>query len=329
MARLPCLFLVCVWLLCLAGCGGAEEPAAAPSIEDASVEDMEADVAPDVALTCLDLGNGAPCDDGNACTTDDQCDFDVCAGKSTLVCDDFGVCVTGECDPQVGCIYEPEPDGTACYVACFGEAQCVNSECTVVPSSAIQCPAPENPCLSQWSCDSLTGTCTKAILKPDGVTCDTDGSVCTEELCQDGECVATGQVEKCEEVSAIKPCWSHTCDPEQGCITDVFKEGEPCDDSASCTEDDQCTFNSFGQELCLGTPMVVDDENPCTSDICVAGVVENTPIVGGVCDPEHPCADKGLCDAQGVCVPTVTCGCEVLSDCPSGATACETELCVF
>ena len=317
-------------LVLLSGaCGGDEAPTPAPAFEDVSVTDADVDGEEDVPLTCAELGNGAPCDDGNACTTGDQCEYEVCAGGTTTVCDDFGICVTGECDPEVGCVYEPEPDGTVCYVACFGEAQCINSECTVVPESAVQCPAPENPCLAQWACDPLTGTCSKAILKPDGVSCDSDESVCTEELCEVGECVATGVVETCEEVAVAKPCWSHTCDPEKGCIADVFKEGQSCDDSASCTVDDQCTYNDFGQELCLGTPIVVDDGNPCTNDVCVAGVVENTPFIGSVCDPEHPCADKGICDDQGVCVPTVSCSCSTLDDCPEGATSCLESACVF
>ena len=216
-----------------------------------------------------------------------------------------------------------------CYVACFGEAQCINSECTVVPESAVQCPAPENPCLAQWACDPLTGTCSKAILKPDGVPCDSDESVCTEESCQAGECVATGFVETCAEVAASDPCWSHLCDPEKGCIAEVFKEGQSCDDSASCTAGDICTYNDFGQELCLGTPMVVDDQNPCTNDMCVAGVVENTPIIGGVCDPDHACSSNGLCDAAGVCVPSAPCPCVELQECPKGASSCDGGVCVF
>ena len=318
---------LCVSML-FAACGGdsSEEPAS-DSLD--VTEDSVAEVSADVALTCLELGNGAPCDDGNACTTGDQCEFEVCAGGSTMVCDEFGVCVTGKCDVEKGCVYEPEPDGTVCYVACFGSAECVASECTVVPSSAVQCPAPENPCLAQWSCDSLTGTCSKAILKPDGVACDTDSSVCTEESCVAGECVATGVVETCEEVAVSNPCWSHLCDPEKGCIAETFKEGQACDDSASCTVDDVCTFNDFGQELCLGTPVMVDDENPCTNDTCIAGLVVNTPIVGGVCDPDHACSGAGLCDETGACVPSVACPCAALEDCPTGATSCDQGSCTF
>jgi hypothetical protein len=318
---------LCVSML-LGACG--DDSSAEPAVDPADVTlDVTLEVTADVALTCLELGNGAPCDDGNACTTHDECEFEVCAGGSTKVCDDFGVCVTGECDVEKGCVYEPEPDGTVCYVACFGEAQCIASECTVIPASMIQCPAPENPCLAQWACDSLTGICSKAILKPDGVSCDTDESVCTEESCLEGECVATGFVETCEQVAVSNPCWSHLCDPEQGCIAEIFKEGQTCDDSASCTVADQCTYNTFGQELCLGTPMVVDDEDSCTSDACIAGVVENTLIVGGICDPEHACSGTGLCDEDGSCVPSVPCACAALEDCPDGATSCDAGVCVF
>ncbi len=325
----PVLSLCLCLAMLLGACGDDESSDQQAPPADASSSEVFPDANEDVVLTCLELGNGASCDDGNACTTGDKCEFEVCAGDTTTVCDDFGVCVTGECDVEKGCVYEPEPDGTVCYVACFGEAQCIASECTVVASSAVQCPAPENPCLAQWSCDSLTGICSKAILKSDGAPCDSDESVCTEETCLQGECVATGFVETCEEVAVSNPCWSHLCDPEEGCIAETFKEGQSCDDSAACTVGDQCTYNAFGQELCLGEPMVVDDQNSCTNDACIAGVVTNTPIVGGVCDPEHACASSGLCSETGVCVPSAVCECVELADCPTGAASCEDGVCVY
>ena len=295
--------------------------------------DVWSDLAPetveDVALACSELGNGAPCDDGNACTQGDECDGTVCAGTTTVVCDEFDICRPGSCDALVGCVYETLPDETVCYVACFDEARCLGGKCTVVPESELKCPAPTNPCLSQWGCDPLTGGCTKAIIKPDGVACERDEDVCTSDVCEAGECVATGAVEGCDELAQSNPCWSHVCDPELGCVAIEFKLGDPCDDSAACTVDDVCTHNEFMQELCLGAPISVDDGNACTNDKCVAGVVSHKPVIGASCVLDHACAPSGLCSAEGVCVPNDTCPCQVLEDCPTGALDCADGSCLY
>jgi len=67
---------------------------------------------------CRDRPDGAPCDDGNACTVDDACLGGACGGMpqgchgggctgSPLACDDGDACTEDACDPAAGCRHTP------------------------------------------------------------------------------------------------------------------------------------------------------------------------------------------------------------------------------
>jgi hypothetical protein len=61
---------------------------------------------------CLAQPATVACDDGDACSVNDHCrgDGDVCVPGSPRSCE--ATCLTGGCDPSLGCL--PEPDGTPC-----------------------------------------------------------------------------------------------------------------------------------------------------------------------------------------------------------------------
>jgi hypothetical protein len=46
----------------------------------------------DPLIGCVHTDNSGPCDDGNPCTVDDQCDGGVCVGGPLADCDDGNVC---------------------------------------------------------------------------------------------------------------------------------------------------------------------------------------------------------------------------------------------
>jgi alpha-tubulin suppressor-like RCC1 family protein len=60
--------------------------------------------------------SGTPCDDGNACTTDDACLAGLCRGNTAVECPEAAlVCdVVVACDPVVGCVNVDAPNGNAC-----------------------------------------------------------------------------------------------------------------------------------------------------------------------------------------------------------------------
>jgi cysteine-rich repeat protein len=59
-------------------------------------------------------GNGASCDDGNACTTGEQCVSGACVGGSPLVCNDNDPCTNDTCDTSLGCLFEVGTESPQC-----------------------------------------------------------------------------------------------------------------------------------------------------------------------------------------------------------------------
>ena len=57
--------------------------------------------------------NGAPCEDGNACTINEVCIAKVCAGEVRL-CDDGNICTFDFCDPEIGCFHQTVEDDCPC-----------------------------------------------------------------------------------------------------------------------------------------------------------------------------------------------------------------------
>jgi RHS repeat-associated protein len=70
-----------------------------------------------VVSDCGGEFNATSCDDGNACTTNDQCNSDFCTGGPPLSCDDHDDCTVDYCDPASGCksVYSP-PASSGCNV---------------------------------------------------------------------------------------------------------------------------------------------------------------------------------------------------------------------
>ncbi len=65
---------------------------------------------------CVGKPDTTPCDDGNACTTGDACQGEVCVGGTPIVCTQIDEChQAGTCNPLSGTCTNPTmPDGTAC-----------------------------------------------------------------------------------------------------------------------------------------------------------------------------------------------------------------------
>lgn len=256
----------------------------------------------DISSTCEGLADGTPCDDGDACTEATTCVGGQCGGGSTVACDS-GPCKVASCDPKDGCRTDPVAEGTACSLGCFGSATCVGGTCEADAATQVKCPPPTEPCVESLACDPTTGECTVPIYKSVGVACDTDGDVCTAEVCNDqGWCGVTGAVETCATQQQNNPCWTWQCNKKSGCQQIAFVEGASCDDGNGCTGGDSCTTNQAGQKLCVGTPLVVADNNPCTDDKCAGGTVTHTPLTGTACEATGPCS-SGQCD-DGACVQT-------------------------
>ena len=136
----------------------------------------------------------------------------------------------------------------------------------------------------------------------DGTPCDVDADLCTIDVCAAGSCVATGVQDDCAAEQADQPCWTFTCSQKSGCVAAVFVPGNSCNDGNPCTSGDTCQELEF--KTCLGTPVPIDDANPCTDDACAGGQVTHTPIDGAPCTvgPDAGICDAGVCKTEG-CEP--------------------------
>lgn len=106
MKRLPLI----LWCALVVGCGSSGDGSSESDTNALSGEvapdaaaDVGSDAVDDVNKACGEEVEGAPCDDGNACTTGDRCVSGVCVGSDSVVCEDEGACRVGVCDPELGC----------------------------------------------------------------------------------------------------------------------------------------------------------------------------------------------------------------------------------
>lgn len=128
----------------LLGCSCAE-PGACDDGRPCSIESCDA------ALGCLRqiVADGSTCDDGDACTTNDQCESGACMFSLPRNCNDGNPCTADSCDSSSGCLHEiftgPCNDGNVCTLndvcsasgSCSGAPACGSG--TIEPVCGEQC----------------------------------------------------------------------------------------------------------------------------------------------------------------------------------------------
>ena len=313
----------------------------------------------DATTGCQNVPNLFPCTDGNACTVSDQCAGGVCLPGLVMSCDDGNPCTLDTCSPDSGCTKTLLSagvcdDGNACTA---GDA-CVAGGCSGTPISCDD----QNPCTSDW-CDGAAGCQHQTLAGP----CD-DGNECTEgDSCLAGECEGQDAGCECETDAdcqgsedgdlcngtlmcdqtaapfkcAVDPetvvscslgagltpgCATVSCAPDTGtCSTALVAGGVGCDDGSACTQGDSCLAGA-----CTGAPVVCDDQDPCTLDLCnpSAGCVYE-PALGPIpCDDQSACTLGETCQA-GLCQGGVTPECDDGEPCTEDvcdpATGCESQ----
>jgi hypothetical protein len=231
-----------------------------------------------------DREDAVPCDDGNACTTDDACLAGECAGNPVECTEDEDPCTTVACQPDSGCSAVPLT-GASCDDgnACTQSDLCLSGKCY---GQAVPCDDDDGCTVD--GCDPLAG-CTH--FPGTGQAC-TDGDACTSgDTCQEGLCVGT--VVTCDDGNV---CTKDLCDVAAGCVFPPLT-GQPCDDDSVCTKDDHCVAGT-----CTGTFETCTDGNPCTQDVCdpVLGC-QHPPADGAPCNDGNECTENDLC-VEGACM---------------------------
>ena len=147
------------------------------------------------------------CDDGDACTVGDHCagDRPVCLAGTPRACG--GACLTGACDPTVGCV--PQPFTAACD---DGDACTVGDRCRGDGDVCV----PGLPRMCAGAC--LTGACNPATgcaPNPPDRACE-DGDVCTvgDHCAGDRDVCVAGPPARCDDGDA---CTDDSCGAT-GCL---------------------------------------------------------------------------------------------------------------
>ncbi|HEY3354144.1 MAG TPA: RHS repeat-associated core domain-containing protein [Polyangia bacterium] len=206
--------------------------------------------------------------------------FSVCAQTDAAFCSSWGI-VCGPYTNYDGC-------GVLRTVNCGG------------------CNSPYNQCYqSPGTC--VNGGCDYTP-KANGTACD-DGTVCNgHETCQAGVCTA-GTPLVCTD---FNPCTTDTCDPVAGCQHTNVPNGTACDDGTVCNGRETCQAG----ECRMGTPLLCNDPNPCTTDTCdpVAGCQHTNVPDGTACDDGTVCNGHETCHF-GVCTAGIPLWCNDLNPC--------------
>ena len=268
--------------------------------------------------------DGTLCEDGNSCTSKDNCSGGVCKGTYTCACkpgelgacDDKNGCTADTCvlsgtvyvcknAPSVGALCA---DGQACTA---GDACDANGACV---GKLISCDD-KNACTVD-ACDPATGKC---MNKPDvGVKC-TDGNACTTgDVCgATGACTGTATV--CNDGNL---CTDDGCDVALG--TCIFKHNiAACSDGNACTAGDVCTTG----KCAAGVPKVCNDLNPCSNDGCDVFTGACTVTANAVaCSDGNPCTLSDTC-MKLQCIPGKSVNCEDGNPCTDDPCSLKTGAC--
>jgi hypothetical protein len=288
------------------------------------------------ALGCQSEELTGACEDGDACTGGDTCIEVVCVGEPVVCVDDNNPCTNDYCDPDAGCVNEPNDLPCDDDNGCTTNDHCQAGEC--VPGELLIDCQDDNPCTID-SCNVETGAC---IFIPNTQPCD-DGDLCTEgDICADSICVS-GQPKNCDDENlctedacnelgtCVQTPIAGSCEDGNACTTNdtcqggACQPGQPlkCNDSNTCT-DDSCD----PQEGCVHAPnmQACNDGDACTlADACTDGVCQGGSILD--CEDNNPCTDDS-CDSDAGClnVPNQN-ACEDGNACTENDT-CAASICI-
>ncbi len=223
------------------------------------------------------------------------------------------------------------PTGNECIVA-----TCTNGTCgdAFVPMGTPTSMQTAGDCKKN-ECDGMGAV--KSVV--DDTDLPVDNNPCTNDVCTAGvpsnppasagtacgaglTCNATGMCVGCNTASDCPgqdtDCMHRACTGGM-CVPSFTAAGTPTT---------MQTAGDCKKNVCDGMGNVVSqtdntdvpvDGNPCTSDVCTAGVPSNPPVAAGTM-----CSAMGgaVCNATGMCV-----GCNTASDCPGQDTDCKHRTC--
>ena len=260
------------------------------------------EIGPDVVSICVSKHSNLckPCADSGDCIAPGGA-ADVCVsyGEEGSFCG--GLCeVHEDCPWGFACQQATTVEGvqgTQC-VAETGVCPCTGRSIALGLSTPCVLAGEHGECAGKRVCTaeglSACDAQTPALELCNGADDDCDGEVDNPQLV-DGEYVSL-----CDDGN---DCTQDVCGGPEGCENLPLEAGQ-CGDGNPCTVADHCVAG-----VCLGDPVLCDDENPCTDNMCT----EN----GGCEYPANvvDCDDGNPCTVGDECTDSVCLGVEVPCDC--------------
>ncbi len=240
------------------------------------------------------LGQGISCDDGNPCNGVNTCDkYWTCQQGTVINPSDGNPCTDDACSEGV-VKHTPVTAGSSCSDgnACNGAEQC-DAAATCHPGTTL--PLDDgNPCTSD-SCDPAGGARHTPVAA--GTACDNTTLCDGRETCDAGGVCRAGNAVNTDDGN---PCTIDSCDPILGVLHAVVAALTACDDATVCNGREVCSASGQCQ---AGTPLALDDGNPCTADTCDAalGVGHAQLAAGTACSDGNECNGLEQCAANGAC----------------------------
>lgn len=249
------------------------------------------------------------------CTANSTCDaFGNCVGGVLVNCPPHNAtCAVPVCDAQTGvCALLPYPYGTPCDDGdnCTLGDQCAGNGTCLAGAVRRLC-TDDNNC-TQDTCISPSGLCVHNATANDGRACERDFDKCTSDVCVAGVCLTQSVVDCGNPVTG---CKTPLCAPQSGvCYNHTAPAGTVCYPNLT----NRCIHNGvcYGNGTCAGgTPVPVNDFNPCTVDSCdpSTGLVSHVPLNGTACNDGSVCTQVDVCLAgtctglQPLACPNSTC----------------------
>ena len=215
-------------------------------------------------------------------------------------------------------------EGAFCGGACAGAEDCpAGYACqdagTVSGATLMQCVSLTGTCectdksvslglSTPCAAENEFGTCEgHRVCTADGLTA-CDAGAPAPELCDGLDDDCDGQIDEdtCDDGN---PCTEDACLGVDGC-EHVALEGGECADGNPCTAADHCVAG-----VCVGDPVLCDDQNPCTDDSCTeTGGCDHAHNVAD-CDDGDPCTVADECGAGSCAGTPVACDCVEDADC--------------
>ena len=291
------------------------------------------------------LGGDDKCDDGDACTLNDKCSGNGCAG-TPIPCDDGDACTIDSCN-EGQCVFSADPDCGALECSSDGECNdgsectmdfCDNESCIFVPIQGCV-EGGDTECETTADCTNIdpckiatciSGECVVALQSD--IPCE-DGDSCTVgDTCVGGQCSPGANLPDVDEDGfPAAACGGTDCD-------DTTKSVAPnLDENCSDGVDNDCNQLIDGADPFCDMPSVPQECNfhkECEAhQLCGYWSTFGNERCSDLCASTSDCGEGLICGHVpgsanvGICRPSLIPGAKSTGAQCSAAGECESEVC--